>query len=91
MLSVSPSCERDENCPETHVCVAQTVHDLLATGYSVQLVRDAVTSRFALEDETGFQKMVGSGAVPTSVEGLLFEWVEDSRSAEFKAIHKLVV
>ena len=76
---------------ETHVCVAQTVHDLLAAGYSVQLARDAISARFPFEDELGFQKMVGSGAIPTSVEGLLFEWLQDSRAPEFKAIHKLVV
>jgi nicotinamidase-related amidase len=76
---------------ETHVCVNQTVHELLALGYGVHIVRDALTSRFALEDEVGFAKMAGSGAVPTSVESVLFEWVEDSRAASFKAIHKLVV
>jgi nicotinamidase-related amidase len=76
---------------ETHVCVSQTVHDLLHEGYRVHVVRDAVTARFPLEDETGFAKMTGSGAVPTSVEALLFEWLRDSRAPEFKAIHKLVV
>ena len=75
---------------ETHVCVNQTVHDLLDRGYTTHIVRDALTSRFALEDEVGFAKMVGSGAVPTSVEGVLFEWLEDSRADTFKAIHKLV-
>jgi nicotinamidase-related amidase len=76
---------------ETHVCVNQTVHDLLDRGYTPHIARDALTSRFALEDEIGFAKMVGSGAVPTSVESVLFEWVEDSRADAFKAIHKLVV
>ena len=73
------------------MCVSQTVHDLLLQGYNPHIVRDALTSRFALDDEVGFAKMVGSGAVPTSVEGVLFEWVEDSRAEAFKAIHKLVV
>lgn len=76
---------------ETHVCVGQTVHDLLAEDWQVHVVRDAVTSRFVLEDETGFAKMVGSGAVPASVEALLFEWLRDARAPAFKAIHKLVV
>ena len=76
---------------ETHVCVNQTVHGLLEQGYTPHLVRDALTSRFALEDEVGFAKMVGSGAIPTSAESVLFEWVEDSRADSFKAIHKLVV
>lgn len=76
---------------ETHVCVDQTVHDLLARRYAVHLVRDAITARFALEDETGFAKMVGSGAIPTSSECALFEWLGDAKHAAFKQIHKLVV
>lgn len=76
---------------ETHVCVDQTVHDLLARRYAVHLVRDAITARFALEDETGFAKMIGSGAVPTSSECALFEWLGDAKHPAFKTIHKLVV
>jgi nicotinamidase-related amidase len=76
---------------ETHVCVNQTVHDLLHEGWQPHVVRDALSSRFGLEDETGFAKMVGSGAVPASVESLLFEWLRDSKAPAFKAIHKLVV
>jgi nicotinamidase-related amidase len=76
---------------ETHVCVNQSVHDLLARGHYVHVVRDAVTSRFALEDQTGWSKIVGSGAVPTTVECALFEWLGDSQAAEFKAIHRLVL
>jgi nicotinamidase-related amidase len=76
---------------ETHVCVNQSVHDLLAAGRSVHVLRDGVTARFALEDEAGFAKLVGAGAVPSSVECALFEWVRDARAPEFKAVHRLVV
>lgn len=76
---------------ETHVCVNQTVHDLLARRFRVHAVRDAITSRFALEDEIGWQKILGSGAVPTTSECALFEWLGDAKAAEFKALHKLVV
>ena len=76
---------------ETHVCVNQTVHDLLAEGYCPHLLRDAITSRFSPEDATGWEKMIGSGAVPTCTEAVLFEWLRDSQAAEFKAIHALVV
>ncbi len=75
---------------ETHVCVSQTVHDLLATGYMACVVRDAVSSRHALDDEVGFQKMLGSGAVPTTVEQVLLEWLRDSRASEFKEIQQLI-
>jgi nicotinamidase-related amidase len=76
---------------ETHVCVDQTIHDLLARGCTVHAVRDAITARFPLEDETAFAKIVGSGAVPTTTECALFEWLGDARTPEFKAVHKLVV
>jgi nicotinamidase-related amidase len=76
---------------ETHVCVSQTVHDLLASGLQAHLVRDAVSARFALEDEAGFAKMLSSGAVAACLEGVLFEWLRDSRAREFKAAHQLVV
>ena len=76
---------------ETHVCVNQTVHDLLDRGLAVHAIRDGVTARFPLEDETGWSKIVGSGAVPASSESALFEWLGDARAAEFKAIHRLVV
>ena len=76
---------------ETHVCVSQTVHDLLAEGLQPHAVRDAVSARFALEDEMGFAKIVGAGAVPASVESSLFELLGDSKAPEFKAVHRLVV
>lgn len=76
---------------ETHVCVSQTVHDLLAAGLQPHVPRDAVSSRFALEDEAGYAKMVGSGAVPTSVEAVFFEWLRDAKAPAFKALHRLVV
>ncbi|MEE8580669.1 MAG: isochorismatase family protein [Myxococcota bacterium] len=75
---------------ETHVCVGQTGHDLLQAGFQVYAVRDAITARFPLDDDVGFAKLTGSGAIPISVEGVLFEWVRDSRAPEFKAIHHLV-
>jgi nicotinamidase-related amidase len=76
---------------ETHVCISQSVHDLLDLGYRVHVVRDAITSRFTLEDEAAWSKLTGSGAIPSSVEAVLFEWLRDSRAPEFKKVHRLVV
>ena len=56
----------------------------------VHVPRDALTSRFALEDAAGWEKLVASGALPASAESILFEWVIDSREPEFKQIHALV-
>lgn len=76
---------------ETHVCVSQTVHDLIGAGLHPHVPRDAVSSRFALEDEVGYAKVAGSGAVPTSVEAVFFEWLRDAKDPAFKALHRLVV
>ena len=76
---------------ETHVCVTQTVLDLLRADFQVHVVRDATTSRFELEDATGWQKLMQTGALPATTESILFEWLIDSRHDDFKAIHGLVV
>ena len=42
---------------ETHVCVSQTVHDLLAGGVETHVAVDAVGSRTAANRELGLRKM----------------------------------
>lgn len=76
---------------ETHVCVGQTIADLLEKRHEVHAVRDAVSARFALDDEVGWARALAAGARPLTSEGALFEWLRDARSPEFKAVHKLVV
>jgi nicotinamidase-related amidase len=75
---------------ETHVCVSQTVHDLLQSGLEVQVVGDAVSSRTAANRELGLAKMEHSGALPTSTETALFELLGAAGGDEFKAIQRLV-
>ncbi len=76
---------------ETHVCVNQTVHDLLAGGVEVHVPIDAVSSRTAANRELGLRKMEESGAILTSVETALFELLGAAGSDEFKTIQKLVM
>lgn len=75
---------------EAHACVNQTVHDLLAQGYQVHIPRDAVSSRFESDYSVGWSKMVGSGAVPSSVEMACLEWVRTAAVPEFKLVQKLI-
>ena len=75
---------------ETHVCVQQTVLDLLALGYQVQVPVDAVSSRHDLDREVAIRRMELSGATITTAEAVLFEWCEVAGTPEFKAISKLV-
>ncbi|MGE5288440.1 MAG: isochorismatase family protein, partial [Micromonosporaceae bacterium] len=50
---------------EAHACVNQTVHDLLDQGYQVHLPHDAVSARFEDDYRIAWEKMIGSGAVPS--------------------------
>jgi nicotinamidase-related amidase len=76
---------------ETHVCVNQTVLDLLDQGYEVQLVADAVGSRTEENRRIGLLKAERAGAVLTSVETALFELVGRAGTDEFKQVQKLVL
>ncbi|HXA54869.1 MAG TPA: isochorismatase family protein [Solirubrobacteraceae bacterium] len=76
---------------ETHVCVSQTVHDLLARGVEVHVPADAVGSRHTLDYERGLERMQRAGAVVTTVEAALFELLERAGTPEFKAVQKLIL
>lgn len=75
---------------ETHVCVNQTVLDLLAQDVEVHVARDAVGSRTAENRELGLAKMDDAGAVLTSVETALFELLGGADHPEFKKVQALV-
>lgn len=75
---------------ETHVCVSQTAHDLLAQGCEVQVVGDAVSSRTLENRELGLAKMQRAGALPTSTETALFELLGRAGTEEFKSVQRLV-
>lgn len=75
---------------ETHVCVQQTVLDLLADGYRVYLAADAIGSRGDFDRRIALRRMESAGAVITTTEAALFEWCEAAGTPEFKAISALV-
>ena len=75
---------------ETHVCVYQTTSDLLAAGYEVTVIADAVSSRTVENKSIALQRMVADGAKLSSTEMALFELTLQAGTEEFKAISKLV-
>jgi nicotinamidase-related amidase len=75
---------------ETHVCVNQTAHDLLDSGYQVHVLTDAVCSRFDRDKAAGLQKMQMSGVVPSSIEMAFFELMRDAKHGQFKEIQALI-
>ncbi len=76
---------------EAHVCVNQTVLDLLADGIEVHVAVDAVGSRFERDRRVGIEKAESAGAVITSVETALFELVGRAGTEEFKRVQRLVL
>jgi nicotinamidase-related amidase len=76
---------------ETHVCVNQTVLDLLDQGVEVQVAEDAVGSRSEENKRIGLQKMERAGAVLTSVETALFELLGEAGTDEFKRVQRLIL
>ena len=74
---------------EAHVCVQQTVLDLLADGWRVYVAADAVGSRFEVDYRTALQRMDSSGVTLTTTEAALFEWCEVAGTPEFKQISRL--
>ena len=75
---------------ETHVCVLQTVMDLLDAGYNVFVVEDAVSSRTAKNKLLGLDRMRHAGAHIVSTEMVMFEWLERAGTADFKAVLPLI-
>lgn len=76
---------------ETHVCVMQTVLDLIAGGFRVYVPVDAVGSRGELDARIALERMAASGATLTTVESVLFEWCEKAGTPQFKQIQKLII
>jgi nicotinamidase-related amidase len=76
---------------ETHVCVNQTILDLLEAGVEVHVVADAVGSRTAANRELGLGKAERAGAWVTSVETSLFELLGEAGGDSFKAVQRLVL
>jgi nicotinamidase-related amidase len=76
---------------ETHVCVSQTVHDLLDQGVEVHVPADAVGSRHEIDYERGLERMERAGAIVTTVEAALFELLQRAGTPEFKAVQKLII
>ncbi len=75
---------------ETHVCIQQTVLDLLSEGFRVYLAVDAIGARHSLDHQTALRRMESSGAVLTTTEAVMFEWCESAANPEFKTISQLV-
>jgi nicotinamidase-related amidase len=75
---------------EAHVCVYQTVRDLVGRGLEVHVPIDAVVSRHDDDRATGIALCERAGAVPSTMETVVFDWLGRAGTDAFRAISKLV-
>lgn len=75
---------------EAHVCIQQTVRDLIERGYAVFLAGDAVASRREEDRRLALERMLSWGAEVSTVESLVFEALGAAGTATFKGISALV-
>ncbi len=75
---------------ETHVCIYQTAVDLLAKGFSVDVVADAVSSRTPENKQIAINKMAAEGINISCTEMALFELLRTAEHPQFKQIATLI-
>jgi len=75
---------------ETHVCVMQTALDLLERDFRVTIPVDAVAARGTIDHDSALRRMERAGALLTTCETIVFEWLGSASSPAFKAASGLV-
>ncbi len=75
---------------ETHVCVGQTVLDLLAASHNVFLVADAVGSREARVRDLALERYRREGAKIVTQEMIGFEWLDRGDDPAFKDLIAII-
>lgn len=75
---------------EAHVCILGTCLDLLEAGYHVFPAWDAISARRAEDKAAARERLTMAGAVPTTVESVLMEWLRDAGDSRFRAVQNLI-
>lgn len=75
---------------EAHVCVLLTALDLLRASLPVEIVADGVCSRRVANLTIGLEQARQAGAVVTSTETVVFQWLGGAGSDAFRELSKLL-
>lgn len=75
---------------EAHICVLQTIIDLISEEYNVYMVADCVASRKQADKQVAITRASQEGAYITTCEAILFELLERAGSETFKVISRLI-
>jgi nicotinamidase-related amidase len=73
---------------EAHVCVFQTVRDLASRGYEVHVPHDGVASRRDDDRRAALELMQRAGAIVTTAETVVFDWLRKAEGDAFKILSK---
>jgi nicotinamidase-related amidase len=75
---------------ETHVCVLQTVPDLIDSGFIPVVVEDCVSSRKENDKKIAIDRIRQEGGVVTTYESILLELCQVAGNETFRAISRLI-
>jgi len=75
---------------EAHVCIQQTVLDLIDRGLKVLVVSDAVSSRSLADKKVAIRRLRSAGAIITTTESVLFQMIRDKNHPKFKEIQNII-
>lgn len=75
---------------ESHICVQQTVIDMIERGYVPVVIEDCVASRKGNDKRIAIERMRSEGAIISTCESILFELCRYAGNTTFKAISNLV-
>jgi nicotinamidase-related amidase len=75
---------------ETHICIMQTVLDLLPGHYRILVVRDATSSHAIVDRETALRRIEARGAEITTAEAVIYEMTEKAGTDEFRKVLDIV-
>jgi nicotinamidase-related amidase len=75
---------------ETHVCVLQTALQLLAVGWTVFVAEDGCGSRRPADRSAGLTRLRDAGAIASTAEMAIFEWLGRADTPEFRTLLPLI-
>lgn len=75
---------------EAHICILQSVIELIEAGYQPILVEDCISSRHLRDKKIAIMRARDEGAIVTTCESLLFELLKNADHEKFKQISSLV-
>ena len=75
---------------EAHICVYQSVRDMLNLGYKVEIVSDCIRSRDPKNRAMAIERMISQGAQQTSFEMCAYELMQSAKNPAFKQLLPIV-